>query len=106
MDLPRDRFQRTYQTRADFRAFVDRFTVSHSQPGYRLVVIPLQRALSAAALRAIADAAEAFGHGTIRLTADVSLRLPNVPLALLRPVFDSLREAGLLAEVAPLSNAA
>ncbi len=96
IELPQDRFWATYATHPAFRAFVDGFTIAHVQPGYRLVVIPLSKALTEAQLRKIADAAEAFGHGTIRLTADVSIRLTNVPNALLRPLFVLLGEAGLL----------
>jgi len=95
IDLPRDRFQVTLAARPDFRAFVDAMTIAHSRAGYRLVVIPLDRPLSGADLLVIADLAEAFGHNTVRLTADVSIRLPNVPEALLRPLFDGLRRAGL-----------
>jgi len=96
LDLPQARFHAHYHSSADFRNLVDLFTVAHVQPGYRLVVIPLQSALSAQALRALADLAETFGHATLRLTANVSIRLPNVPNALLRPLFAGLLAAGLL----------
>lgn len=97
IDLPQDRFRIAYAANPAFRTFVDGYTVAHIKPGYRLVVIPLKGALDAAQLRAIANAAEAFGHGTIRLTADVSIRLTNVPNALLRPLFAALGKVGLLA---------
>ncbi len=96
IDLPQDRFQATRASNPAFRTFIDSYTVPHMRAGYRLVVIPLTHGLDAAQLRAIADAAEAFGHGTIRLTADVSIRLPNVPSALLRPLFAALSKTGLL----------
>jgi hypothetical protein len=96
LDLPLDRFQASYNSSLNFRALVDRFTIPHIQPGYRLVLIPLSGGLTASQLRAIADVAESFGHGTIRLTADVSIRLPNVAAALLRPLFAALTKAGLL----------
>ncbi|NOX72919.1 MAG: hypothetical protein GXP03_04635 [Alphaproteobacteria bacterium] len=97
-ELPQDRFKVDYARLPAFGELVDRFTIAHIRPGYRLVVIPLSGHLDAAQLRAIAKAAEAFGHGNIRLTADVSIRLPNVPEALLRPLFASLSKVGLLTE--------
>ena len=95
LDLPQDRFAAHLARDAAFRAFVDSFTIAHAQAGYRLVVIPLHATLTAAQLRVIADCAETFGHGNLRLTADVSIRLTNVPTALLRPLFEALRLAGL-----------
>ncbi len=106
LELPSDRFTTSYENRPTFRTFVDRFTLAHSHHGYRMVIIPLDHRLSAPELRAVAEAAEAFGHGTIRLTADVSIRLPNVPLALLRPLFETLQKAGLGGQRTSLSNAA
>jgi nitrite/sulfite reductase ferredoxin-like protein len=96
LDLPRDRFKADYDRLPEFRELVDRFTISHIQQGYRLVVIPLSGRLDASQLRAIAKSAQVFGHGNIRLTADVSIRLTNVPEALLRPLFAALSTAGLL----------
>jgi len=95
LDLPQDRFHRDLAKNAGFAAFVRAFSVAHMRAGYRLVVIPLSGRLSGAQLRAIADMAEAFGHSSLRLTADVSIRLPNVPVALLRPLYAGLRAAGL-----------
>lgn len=106
LDLPGDGFARALARNADFRAFVERHSVRHRRPGYRLVVIPLSGRLDPAQLRAIADAAETYGHGAIRLTADVSIRLPTVPEALLRPLWRHLRRAGLLGAEAVASLAA
>ncbi len=96
VELPNDRFLAARHFDRDFDAFVTRFTVPHAEAGYRLVVIPLEHALSADQLGTIADVAESLGHGTIRLTADVSIRLPNVPEALLRPLWRRLVRAGLI----------
>jgi nitrite/sulfite reductase ferredoxin-like protein len=98
IDLPLDRFKADYARLPEFTKLVDRFTIPHIQNGYRLVVIPLAGRLDADQLHAIAKAAETFGHGNIRLTADVSIRLTNVPEALLRPLFATLLKVGLLAE--------
>ena len=95
LDLPGDGFRRALARDAGFAAFARDFTVAHRRAGYRLVVIPLAGRLSPDQLRAIADAAEIYGHGTIRLTADVSIRLPNVPEALLHPLYRHLQRAGL-----------
>ncbi len=96
IDLPQDRYNLAYAQNPEFRAFVDGYTVAHARNGYRLVVIALQSAITPAQLRLIADVAEVFGHSTIRLTAGVSIRLPNVPVALLRPLWSKLDAAGLL----------
>jgi len=96
IDLPQDRFKQAYAHNSAFRSFVDGFTVAHSRDGYRLVVIPMQSGITPSQLRLIADVAEAFGHSIIRLTAGVSIRLPNVPIALLRPLWSKLDAAGLL----------
>ncbi|NOX39717.1 MAG: hypothetical protein GXP05_04165 [Alphaproteobacteria bacterium] len=96
IDLPQDRYNLTYAQNSEFRAFIDGYTVAHARNGYRLVVIALQSAIRPAQLRLIADVAEVFGHSTIRLTAGVSIRLPNVPVALLRPLWSKLDAAGLL----------
>lgn len=95
LDLPVDRHRREKAQRPEFARLVAKYTIQHLRPGYRMVIIPLIRPLSAADLRLIADMAETFGHGTIRLTANVSIRLPNVPEALLRPLFTALRRGGL-----------
>ncbi len=97
LNLPKDRFRAEYDRFGIFHDQVDRFTIAHIQPGYRHVVIPLVGRLDSAQLRAIAKAAETFGHGTIRLTLDAAIHLPNVPEALLRPLFTTLNQVGLLA---------
>jgi len=107
LDLPSDRFHKAYREDADFSAFVDQMTVRHIQAGYRLVVISLAARLTPQQLRTIAEGAETFGQSVIRMTADVSIRLPNVPEALLHPLFKRLRAAGLAGPVAaPRSIAA
>lgn len=100
LDLPQDRFGSALALDTAFKAFVDRFTVPHARAGYRLVVIPLTGRLSADQLNAIAEAAEVFGHGAIRVTPDVSIRLPNVHVALLRPLYRALLQAGLIGGLA------
>ena len=96
--LPEDRFAFNMNKNPAFRSFVKSFTVPRTEPGYRLVVIPLQGRLTPEQLRVIAHSAKAFGHDEIRITAGVSVRLPNVPTALLRPLFKALVTAGLLVE--------
>ncbi len=103
LELPPDRALRALETDRDFAAWAARFVIPHRRADYRMVVVPLTRRLTADELLGIAEAAETFGHGTLRLTADVSIRLPNVPLALLPPLWRRLRRAGLaegLAEAA------
>jgi len=95
LNLPADRLAVQRQNDSGFDAFVARYTVPHLRNGYRLVVVPMQGGLSAAQLRALAEAATVFGHGTVRATADISVRLPNVPTALLRPLYRALTRAGL-----------
>jgi hypothetical protein len=96
VDLPMDRFLKYQELDADFAAFVERYTVAHADQSYRLVVVPITGRLSARQLHVLSDAAEAFGHGSLRLTPDVSIRLPNIPVALLRPLYRALQKAGLI----------
>lgn len=95
LDIPAERFEKALKRNPGLKHKVERFTVAHPQAGYRLVVVPLQGRLNPDQLRAIADAAVTYGHGSIRLTADVSIRFPNVPTALLRPLFRTLEQVGL-----------
>jgi hypothetical protein len=96
LSLPEDRFTVALERDPAFRAFVEIYTIPRAEPGYRLVALPLPERLSAGQLRGLADAAETFGHGRVRITARVTLRLTHVPTALLRPLFRSLASAGLL----------
>jgi hypothetical protein len=96
--LPEDRFHAALDRDPSFRAFVETFTIERADPGYRLVALPLPARLSGAELRAIALAAESFGHGRVRITPKVTIRFTHVPTALLRPLFRSLELVGLLAQ--------
>ncbi len=90
------------------RAPIDRFAHlgvhSQRQPGlaYTGVALPVGR-MSAAQMRAIADIAERFGSGEIRLTVWQNLLLPNIPVDRVEDVRRVLADAGLSDSAASIS---
>lgn len=66
------------------------------QPGmfYLGVAVPVGR-LSSGQMRALADAAEAFGSGALRLTVWQNVILPNIPLDKLESARQAIAAAGL-----------
>jgi ferredoxin-nitrite reductase len=90
------------------RAPIDRFAHlgvhSQRQAGlaYIGVAVPVGR-MSAAQMRAIADIAERFGSGEIRLTVWQNLLLPNIPVDRVEDVRRVLADAGLSDSAASIS---
>ncbi|MFP4682306.1 MAG: nitrite/sulfite reductase [Ectothiorhodospira sp.] len=76
-------------------------TRAHRQTGYRVVFIPLKgpgRApgdLTDHEMHALADLAERHGFGTLRSTHDQNLLLPDVPMADLPALWQTLESLGL-----------
>jgi sulfite reductase (NADPH) hemoprotein beta-component len=73
----------------------------HKAPGYAIVTIALKEPgrtpgdATAEEMEAVADLAERFGHGEIRVTYTQNLLLPHVALADLPALYDQLSENGL-----------
>jgi len=84
-----------------FRAWADTNVAAHRDPGYGIVTISLKAHgatpgdASAAQMRVMADLAEQYGHGEIRISHEQNVILPHVARADLPAVHAALREAGL-----------
>ena len=84
-----------------FARFVARNVAAHKRPGYGIVTISLKPIggipgdATAAEMRAVADAAEAFSAGEIRVSHEQNLILPHVARDDLPALYDALVAAGL-----------
>jgi sulfite reductase (NADPH) hemoprotein beta-component len=93
-----------HQARASdpaFRAWADTNLHPHRTPGYTIVTISLKAHgaspgdATSAQMRAVADLAQSYGHGEIRVSHEQNLVLPHVPLGHLPQVWQVLRAHGL-----------
>jgi sulfite reductase (NADPH) hemoprotein beta-component len=90
-----------YQANDAFRRWVDRNTQAHRVPGYRAVMISLKAPgvapgdATAAQMNLVADLAEDFGFGEIRVTHDQNLLLPDVAVGDLFDLWQRLKTAQL-----------
>ncbi len=93
--------------------FADWYAVNvdpHKQAGYRIVTVPLKGAgrapgdASAAEMQAVADLADRFSHGQVRVTQDQNLVLPHVAATSLPRLWRRLRKLGLAAPVRGLAT--
>jgi sulfite reductase (NADPH) hemoprotein beta-component len=101
--MPRD--QAPYLAARDgdpvFRAWADTNVTPHKDPDHGIVTISLKAHgatpgdASADQMRVVADLAETYGHGDIRVTHAQNLVMPHVALADIPAVHAALREAGL-----------
>ncbi|MEK0083670.1 hypothetical protein [Benzoatithermus flavus] len=84
-----------------FGRWVWHSTARHKVPGYSIVTVPLQPAggvpgeATAEAMRALAELAEEFGHGELRVTRARSLVLPHVRKRDLFAIWHLLDDVGL-----------
>jgi sulfite reductase (NADPH) hemoprotein beta-component len=85
----------------DFRAWVETNTTAHRQPGYRIVTISLKPIglapgdASADQMRAMADIAERYSLGELRVSHEQNIVLPHVCAHNLPEVFACLQQADL-----------
>ncbi|GAA5078827.1 nitrite/sulfite reductase [Roseibacterium beibuensis] len=84
-----------------FRSFVDTNTAPHRAPGYAILTVSLKAPgetpgdATAEQMRVLADLAERYGHGELRISHEQNVILPHVPRRHLKAIHDALREAGL-----------
>lgn len=90
-----------YQANDAFRRWVDRNTVAHRVPGYRAVMISLKAPgvapgdATAAQMTLVAELADAFGFGEIRVTHDQNLLLPDIAVGDLFDLWQRLKTGQL-----------
>ena len=90
-----------YQANTAFRRWIDRNTTAHRVPGYHAVFVSLKAPgvapgdATARQMRAVADIADEFGFGEIRVTHDQNLLLPDIANADLHAVWQRLQTADL-----------
>ncbi|MEZ5741707.1 MAG: nitrite/sulfite reductase [Burkholderiaceae bacterium] len=86
-----------------FARWLARSRQAHRQPGFTAITISLKDGVhapgdcTAAQMRAVADAADAFGFGEIRVSHHQNLVLPDVRIDALPELYSRLRRAGLAA---------
>ena len=89
------------QADADFSDWFERNVADHRHPDYGIVTISLKPIggipgdASAEQMERVADLAERYSQGEIRVSHEQNLVLPHVARADLKAVYDALAEAGL-----------
>jgi len=90
-----------YQANDEFRRFVDRNTVAHRMDGYRAVFISLKAPgaapgdATAAQMALVADLADEYSFGEIRVAHDQNLLLPHVAVSDLFDLWQRLKTESL-----------
>jgi sulfite reductase (NADPH) hemoprotein beta-component len=100
-DAPVDKYVDERRNNPAFRAWTDTNVHEHRAPGYAIASISLKKHGStpgdatAAQMRVMADLAERYGHGELRISHEQNVILPHVHRSDLPAVWRSLREADL-----------
>ncbi|WP_333684670.1 nitrite/sulfite reductase [Pontibaca methylaminivorans] len=98
---PLDGFHAAYDADPVFRSFVDTNIAPHRDPEHAIVAISLKAPgatpgdASAEQLRLLADLAEQYSHGELRVTLDQNVVLPHVHRADLPALHRALKPVGL-----------
>jgi len=99
--VPRAAYDAARAADAAFRAWSDTNLTPHRAVDHGIVTISLKAHgetpgdASSAQMRTVADLAEAYAHGEIRVSHEQNLVLPHVPLGHLPAIHAALRAAGL-----------
>ncbi len=94
-------FEAAYRTDPVFRSWCDTNLAPHKAPGHAIAQISLKAHgatpgdASARQMRVMADLAERFSHGELRISHEQNVILPHVHRADLPAIHAELREAGL-----------
>ena len=100
-EAPTAAFDAALERDAAFRAWCDTNLTPHRQPGYAIVTVSLKAHgatpgdATARQMRLIADLADDYGHGEIRISHEQNIILPHVRKADLHAVYRALVPAGL-----------
>ena len=98
---PIDAFDAARRADPAFRSWSDTNLAAHRASGYAIVTISLKNPgatpgdATAAQMRAMAEIAESYGHGELRISHEQNVILPHVHKSDLPAVFQALRAAGL-----------
>jgi sulfite reductase (NADPH) hemoprotein beta-component len=99
--VPDGPYQTARAANPAFRAWADTNLHAHRDPGHAIVTISLKAHgetpgdATSSQMRAVADLAQAYGHGEIRVSHEQNLVLPHVALGHLPLVWQGLSEQGL-----------
>lgn len=100
-EAPLDDYEAFRAANPAFRAWTDTNLHPHRAPGYAIVTISLKKPgatpgdASAHQMRVMADLAEAYGHGELRVSHEQNIVLPHVHRSDLPAIWQRLREADL-----------
>ena len=98
---PTDAYDQFYKADPNFRAWADTNLTAHSHDGYAIVTISIKAHgatpgdATSDQMRLMADLAEAYGHGDLRISHEQNVILPHVHKSDLPVVHAALTRAGL-----------
>ena len=101
VDRPVDAYEAHRAANPAFRAWTDTNLTAHKAPGYAIVSVSTKKHgttpgdMTADQMRVLADLAERFGHGELRISHQQNVILPHVHKADLPAVWQALRKADL-----------
>ncbi len=100
-DAPVEGYEAARAENPGFRSWTDTNLHAHRVPGYASVTVTLKAPgvtpgdMTSDQMRLVADLAERFGHGDIRVNHDQNIVLPHLRKADLPEIYAALRAAGL-----------
>ena len=98
---PTDAYDQFYKADPNFRAWADTNLTAHNHDGYAIVTISIKAHgatpgdATSDQMRLMADLAEAYGHGDLRISHEQNVILPHVHKSDLPVVHAALTRAGL-----------
>ncbi len=100
-DAPFDGYEAARLANPAFRSWSDTNLSAHKAPGYAIVSISIKKHgatpgdATSHQMRVMADLAEKYGHGEIRISHEQNVILPHVHKSDLPAIYQALREADL-----------
>jgi sulfite reductase (NADPH) hemoprotein beta-component len=100
-DAPSDGYEATRLANPAFRSWADTNLAAHKAEGYAIVSISIKRHgatpgdATSHQMRVMADLAEKYGHGELRISHEQNVILPHVHKSDLPALYQALREADL-----------
>ncbi|MFZ1660354.1 MAG: nitrite/sulfite reductase [Paracoccaceae bacterium] len=100
-NTPNDAFEATRKADPVFRAWSDMNLTEHRAPGYAIVTVSLKKHgetpgdASASQMRMLADLADKYGHGELRISHEQNVVLPHVHKSDIPALHAALKTEGL-----------